>query len=338
MQNEITSDSTLKNVTSIDHTEGAAQAYKKLKSDYDTYSKSHTSKETADYWDAVNKGLVASKTIGDLSIGWASENATTYGEGDGSFNKGDLRSVNKAVTASATDLDVSLSAALADGDMYSKVANLAYDIDGNKSISQADIQVYMKRNADAVEQNKTLKFMEPLMAGQPPLFKILDTVGSQHSDQKISQEDLQKYLNDYDDNITKAGRAPEADGQKYSQKNHDYVQKLYDNWDSKDVKRLRGKFLENDVISLTSLGDAAKMRDVDGGKFDVFYSRFNALYEGLKNDDVAPAKAESIVVPPPAAVTTAGINGDTGDGYGATGPAEFNPGYSAPPVDVTAKF
>lgn len=337
MQNEITSDSTLKNVTSIDHTEGAAQAYKKLKSDYDTYAQSHTSKETTDYWDAVNKGLVASKTIGDLSIGWASENATTYGEGDGSLNKGDLRSVNKAVTPSATDLDVSLAAALADSNMYTKVANLSYDLDGNKSISQADVLVYMQKNADAVEQNKALKFMEPLMAGQPPLFKILDTVGSQDSDLKITRQDLQKYLKDYDENITKAGRAPEGDGQKYSQKNHDFVKKLFDDWDSKEVKRLRGNFMEADVISVTSLGDAAKMRDVDGGKFDVFYSRFNALYEGLKNDAAAPAKTESIVVSPPPATTTAGISGDTENG--AAGPAEFGSGYNiVQPVDMTAKF
>ena len=337
MQNEITSDSTLKNVTSIDHTEGAAQAYKQLKSDYDTYAKSHTSKETADYWDSVNQGLVASKTIGDLSIGWASENASTYGEGDGSFNKGDLRSVNKAVTPSATDLDVSLAAALADSNMYGKVANLSSDLDGNKAISQADMLVYMQKNADAVEQNKALKFMEPLMAGQPPLFKILDTVGSQDSDQKITRQDLQKYLKDYDDNITKAGRAPEADGQKYSQKNHDYVKKLLDGWDSKEVKRLRGNFLEGDVISVTSLGDAAKMRDVDGGNFNALYSRFNALYEGLKDDDAVPNKTESVGGPPTPVETKAGISGDTENG--AIGPAEFGSGYNvAQPIDMTAKF
>ncbi|HEY9784894.1 MAG TPA: hypothetical protein V6D17_05785 [Candidatus Obscuribacterales bacterium] len=81
-------------------------------------------------------------------------------------------------------------------------------------------------------------YIEPLFKpakGGTTLFDYLDTINNKDDDDKVSKNDLKKFLELYENNSR-----PEERESVFSAKNAAFVRMLLDNWDGEAIKELRG--------------------------------------------------------------------------------------------------
>lgn len=93
-----------------------------------------------------------------------------------------------------------------------------------------------RQDEKILEDNR--EAMRVLLRSDIPMFKILDATKNGKEDNKISKDDLDRYLSNYD-RRTNNGTNEAAKCGEYTEEIHTAVKNLRDNWDREPVSRLR---------------------------------------------------------------------------------------------------
>lgn len=136
-------------------------------------------------------------------------------------------------------------------------------------VKQAQENEMARQQQAMIEQQQAHArgMMKPLFAtpdGNPDgsLFRVLDTMRDRKPDGEISKRDLEKYMDEYN----RRARYGDTNSGQFNEKSRQVVQGLLDNWNSPEVKNLRGSWttsddrqVTNSSISMESLAQAGGM-------------------------------------------------------------------------------
>ncbi len=214
-------------------------------------------------------------------LSWANNNLGRFDlNGDKKINLGEI------------DLGLRTSSNPVDRQMLGYLSDHFYDFkrNPNDGISVKDLQKNLQRQSDIAQQNEIARqqlaarqgqeagsrdFMSPLLRtadGDPngSLFRVLDTIRNHRPDDEISKRDLERYLSEYD----RRTRTGDTNSGQFTPENRQYVQNLRDNWDSPEVRRLRGTWLDSNNEEHANGSITAKSLRAAGGLGDDIFGSF----------------------------------------------------------------
>lgn len=157
----------------------------------------------------------------------------------------------------------------------------------NNEVKVADQHEAARRQQEMMEQLQagSRDLMNPLLQtpdGDPngSLFRVLDTMRDRKPDNEISKRDLQRYMDDYSRRV----RTGDVGSGQFNPETRQYVQDLLQNWDSPEVKRLRGTWKDVDDREHTNGSITAKSLAEAGGLSG------NTVFEPFVNASLQPRR------------------------------------------------
>lgn len=202
-------------------------------------------------------------------LNWGTNNLNRFDvSGDDRVNLGEI------------DLGLRTSGSKQDREMLTLMEEQFPHLKGRKdAISVKDLQRNFESEVKQAQENEMARqqqemlekqqahargMMKPLFAtpdGNPDgsLFRVLDTMRDRKPDGEISKRDLEKYMDEYD----RRARYGDVNSGQFNDKSRQVVQNLLENWNSPEVKNLRGHWttsddreVTNSTISMESLAQA----------------------------------------------------------------------------------
>jgi len=240
-------------------------------------------------------------------LSWGKHNLGRYDvSGDNRLSLGEL-DLGLRTTGNADDIE-----------MLSKMEEQFGSLKGRRdAISVGDLQKNLENQQKLAEQNELARqqqarmeqlqagsrdLMKPLLQtndGNPDgsLFRVLDTMRDRKPDNEISKRDLQKFMDEY----SRRSRTGDTGTGQFTPQSRDYVENLLNNWDSPEVKRLRGTWRDsqnyertNSSITAESLAEAGALST----RQTVFTPFVNAELAPRKEAPTVRAEMAREITPP----------------------------------------
>jgi hypothetical protein len=226
----------VKTVSDIDHKAGkdggATSAYHELKTEYDTYAKTHNADDTKKYWDGVTSQLKDSKVLPDLAVAWGKENIT-----DGESTRELTTPFKYDFTGASPQYNFDKQFATQLADNVKSLSDLqswngphiwSWGRDRDHVYTQ-ELDKYLENQTKTNDGNKakadTRNDQAQLFKGNPPLISVLDGANDGgKNDGHVSRGDMQKYVDTYNQN--KKYGYPDTGA--FTADNAKYVQEILD--------------------------------------------------------------------------------------------------------------
>lgn len=279
---------------------------------YSPYSNIDASKNTSDH--TANDPRTVAKLQDDSRVddaakllSWGNNNLRRFDvTGD---NKVNLGEATLGINTSGNDADKKMLAELSEfftaGGRNPKdgisLKDLQRNLENQQRMALENEQARQRQAMLEAQQAGNRNLMTPMLAtadGDPSgsLFRVLDTVRSRKPDDEISKRDLEKFLDEFD----RRARTDDVNSGQFTEKNRQYVQNLRDNWDSPQVRQLRGTWLDSDRREHANGSITAKSLREAGGlapNVDTFAAFVSPDAQPLKQAPVVTAEMARDSIP-----------------------------------------
>ena len=240
-------------------------------------------------------------------LDWGKNNLGRFDvTGDDRVNRGEI------------DMAIRTSGNAEDINMLSLMQSKFPELKGRRdAISVGDLEKHFNNELKAADQHEAARraeelneqrqagsrdLMTPLLQtanGNPndSLFRVLDTMRDRKPDDEISKRDLQKYVDEYSRRV----RTGDVGSGQFTPETRQYVQDLLTNWDSPEVKRLRGTWKDVDDREHTNSSITAKSLSEAGGLQNdqpVFASFINQSLQPRREAPTVRAEMAQEITPP----------------------------------------
>lgn len=201
--------------------------------------------------------------------------------GKNNLNRFDVTGDDR-VNLGEIDLGLRTNKNAKDIEMLNLMADQFPHLKGRKdAISVKDLQKHFENEVKTAQENEMARrqqalleqqqsnareMMKPLLAtpdGNPDgsLFRVLDTMRNRKPDNEISKRDLEKYMDEYD----RRSRTGDIGSGQFTPESRNVVQNLLNNWNSPEVKNLRGSWTTSDNRQVTNSSITAESLAKAGG-------------------------------------------------------------------------
>jgi hypothetical protein len=225
---------------------GAVKAYQQFCQDINTYGASHSAQDTASFLQAATQGLVSNQTLPDLAIAWGSANRSAL-DPQGTPTKWDLNHLPSGATAADTVMAGALSKE------FSQVAGI--ESGDSNAIQPSDFAKYLENQTQSNTEHATIKGLTQTSDGKQSstLFDYLDSMPGGKHDGKISPDDLQRYMAQY-----QFDKSHNSLSSQETPQNYQFVQNLNNHWDDPAMQNLKSNG-EMTFQSLESAGNFSSL-------------------------------------------------------------------------------
>jgi hypothetical protein len=226
--------------------------------------------------------------------------------GKNNLNRFDVTGDDR-VNLGEIDLGLRTNKNARDLDMLNQMADHFPELKGRKdAISVKDLQKHYENEVKQAQENEMARrqqamleqqqanardMMKPLLAtpdGNPDgsLFRVLDTIRDRKPDNEISKRDLEKYVDEY----ARRSRTGDIGSGQFTPESRQVVQNLLDNWNSPEVKNLRGSWTTSDNRQVTNSSITAESLAQAGGM-----SQNESVFGRFVDAKLAPRKEAPVV-------------------------------------------